>query len=183
MTSQKSGSLLVGNPVHLYSGQLHGSPSPTTKLEDDATSGMTGDGVAISMACPISSFPKSFSRESSTHLVARPLFWIPEYYLGDDETRVVIPAVCSISSLPRSFGRESSRFCCMASLKSGSLLLRNPFYLYSGRLHGSPTTTLGDDGKKGRHSRSLSVGNPVYILWPGLFSGSPSPTTALEDDE
>ena len=38
----KSGSLLLKNPVCLYPGGLHGSQSPTTKLEDDATSGMTG---------------------------------------------------------------------------------------------------------------------------------------------
>ena len=36
--------------------------------------------------------------------------WIPEYYLGDDETKAVFPVACPISSFPRSFGRESSLF-------------------------------------------------------------------------
>ncbi len=30
-------------------------------------------------------------------------------------------------------------------MKSGSLLTKNPFCLYPGELHGSPTTALGDD--------------------------------------
>jgi hypothetical protein len=33
----------------------------------------------------ILSFPKSFGRKSSAHLVDKPSFWMPEYYLGHDE--------------------------------------------------------------------------------------------------
>ena len=51
-TLRHSRGLLGGNPVYSqWAGLIPGSPSPTTTLEDDATSGMTGLDVVISEVC------------------------------------------------------------------------------------------------------------------------------------
>ena len=110
MASLKSGSLLLDNPFCLLPGRLNGSP--TTTLGDD------GKDVVISVAChtsfipaifPTLSFPRSVGRESSIQVFGS-ASWIPEYYLGDDGIKVVIPKVCWSKIQCASCGNASTWF-------------------------------------------------------------------------
>ncbi len=59
-------------------------------------------------------------------------------------------------------------------MKSDSLLLENPFCLYPGELHGSPTTALGDD-ELSRHCREFLTPSFTQSAPPRHFRRRPSP--------
>jgi len=70
--------------AHLVATPITGSPSPTTELEDDATSGMTEDSVVISEVSPHFVIPEVCQSEIQYASSGQASTWIPEYYLGDD---------------------------------------------------------------------------------------------------